>query len=132
MTTVLDKVENGITTLILDASAACHMPDVLEMPYTPPLRGGLKISDMEDEYGIDKDIEIDFDMDVKRRYMETGEEWKIQIQTVILYMSCRRYHRRLSIRQGKSMSGTDSYLKIWLYIQWLRTTHLTESRCRIL
>lgn len=36
--TVLDKVENGgITTLILDASAACHMPDVLEMPYRPPL-----------------------------------------------------------------------------------------------
>ena len=26
--------------LILDASAACHMPDVLEMPYRPPLRGG--------------------------------------------------------------------------------------------
>lgn len=37
--TVLDKVENGgITTLILDASAACHMPDVLEMPYRPPLK----------------------------------------------------------------------------------------------
>ncbi len=36
---VLDVVENsGITTLILDASAACHMPDVLEMPYRPPLR----------------------------------------------------------------------------------------------
>ena len=40
VTTVLDKVENGITTLILDASAACHMPDVLEMPYRPPLKGG--------------------------------------------------------------------------------------------
>jgi carboxynorspermidine decarboxylase len=26
--------------LILDASAACHMPDVLEMPYRPPLEGG--------------------------------------------------------------------------------------------
>ena len=25
--------------LILDASAACHMPDVLEMPYRPPLFG---------------------------------------------------------------------------------------------
>lgn len=38
-TTVLDIVENaGITTLILDASAACHMPDVLEMPYRPPLK----------------------------------------------------------------------------------------------
>ena len=47
VTTVLDKVENEITTLILDASAACHMPDVLEMPYTPPLRDGLKISDID-------------------------------------------------------------------------------------
>ena len=37
--TVLDVAENGITTLILDASAACHMPDVLEMPYRPPLYG---------------------------------------------------------------------------------------------
>ncbi len=36
-TQVLDVVENGIQTLILDASAACHMPDVLEMPYRPPL-----------------------------------------------------------------------------------------------
>ena len=36
---VLDIVENsGIKTLILDASAACHMPDVLEMPYRPPLK----------------------------------------------------------------------------------------------
>ena len=35
---VMDIVENGIRTLILDASAACHMPDVLEMPYRPPLK----------------------------------------------------------------------------------------------
>lgn len=35
-TEVLDIVENGIETLILDASATCHMPDVLEMPYRPP------------------------------------------------------------------------------------------------
>ncbi len=35
---VLDVVENGKTRVaILDASAACHMPDVLEMPYRPPL-----------------------------------------------------------------------------------------------
>ena len=38
-TTVLDVVENGMPILILDASAACHMPDVLEMPYRPPLSG---------------------------------------------------------------------------------------------
>lgn len=38
VTEVMDIVENGIKTLILDASAACHMPDVLEMPYRPPLK----------------------------------------------------------------------------------------------
>ena len=40
VTEVLDVVHNGLDILILDASAACHMPDVLEMPYRPPLRGG--------------------------------------------------------------------------------------------
>lgn len=38
VTEVLDIVDNGIKTLILDGSAACHMPDVLEMPYRPPLK----------------------------------------------------------------------------------------------
>ena len=37
--TVLDVVHNGMDIAILDTSAACHMPDVLEMPYTPPLPG---------------------------------------------------------------------------------------------
>ncbi|MGN0551591.1 MAG: carboxynorspermidine decarboxylase [Acutalibacteraceae bacterium] len=37
VTEVMDIVENGMAVLILDASAACHMPDVLEMPYRPPL-----------------------------------------------------------------------------------------------
>ena len=37
---VLDAGQNGDTAFaILDASAACHMPDVLEMPYRPPLWG---------------------------------------------------------------------------------------------
>ena len=38
-TSVLEITENGVQTAILDASAACHMPDVLEMPYRPPLSG---------------------------------------------------------------------------------------------
>ncbi|MCD7959936.1 MAG: carboxynorspermidine decarboxylase [Ruminococcus sp.] len=33
--TVLDIVHNGMYIAILDASASCHMPDVLEMPYRP-------------------------------------------------------------------------------------------------
>lgn len=39
-TTVLDVVENTLPILILDTSAECHMPDVLEMPYRPPLKNG--------------------------------------------------------------------------------------------
>ena len=38
VTEVLDIVENNGKILILDTSAACHMPDVLEMPYRPPLK----------------------------------------------------------------------------------------------
>lgn len=35
---VLDVIKNGDTDIaILDVSAACHMPDVIEMPYRPPL-----------------------------------------------------------------------------------------------
>ena len=36
------KGADGITNVILDVSAACHMPDVLEMPYTPPILGAQK------------------------------------------------------------------------------------------
>ena len=40
LTRVLDVLKNGKTEIaIIDASAACHMPDVLEMPYRPPLLG---------------------------------------------------------------------------------------------
>ena len=37
VTTVLDTLENDINIAIVDTSACCHMPDVLEMPYRPPL-----------------------------------------------------------------------------------------------
>lgn len=39
ISTVMDIVDNGIKIAILDASAACHMPDVLEMPYRPRIIG---------------------------------------------------------------------------------------------
>ena len=38
VSTVLEVVRNGMEIAILDTSAACHMPDVLEMPYRPPVR----------------------------------------------------------------------------------------------
>lgn len=75
ITSVLDIVKNAeTTTLILDTSAACHMPDVLEMPYRPPLRdSGMEgekpytyrlscntclAGDVIGDYSFDKEIEI--------------------------------------------------------------------------
>jgi carboxynorspermidine decarboxylase len=37
---VLDIVNNGMDIAILDVSATCHMPDILEMPYRPGITGG--------------------------------------------------------------------------------------------
>ena len=39
VTEVLEVLHNDMDIAILDTSAACHMPDVLEMPYRPPLLG---------------------------------------------------------------------------------------------
>lgn len=37
---VLDVVKNGMDIAILDVSATCHMPDILEMPYRPGIKDG--------------------------------------------------------------------------------------------
>ena len=43
ITSVVDIVENqGVSTAIIDASFACHMPDCLEMPYKPAITGALE------------------------------------------------------------------------------------------
>lgn len=39
VTEVLDVVHNELDIAIVDTSAACHMPDVLEMPYRPVIIG---------------------------------------------------------------------------------------------
>jgi len=43
---VIDIVEDkGITTAILNVSFTCHMPDCLEMPYHPAIRGAETLTD---------------------------------------------------------------------------------------
>lgn len=37
VSSVLDIIDNGMSIAIMDTSAACHMPDVLEMPYRPDI-----------------------------------------------------------------------------------------------
>ncbi len=50
--TVLDIVDNRIRTAILDASAATHMPDVLEMPYRPEVEGAGKPGEKAHTYRL--------------------------------------------------------------------------------
>lgn len=50
---VVDIVENhGIRTAILDVSFTCHMPDCLEMPYHPAVRGAETIEYPETMFGL--------------------------------------------------------------------------------
>ena len=72
---VLDIVKNGnMSIAVLDVSAACHMPDVIEMPYRPPLymaaEDGVKkytyrlagptclAGDVIGDYSFDKELKI--------------------------------------------------------------------------
>ena len=53
VTSVLDVVETDrMPVLVLDTSAACHMPDVLEMPYRPPLRDSEQPGEMNYTYRL--------------------------------------------------------------------------------
>lgn len=52
VTRIEDIVENhGISTLMMDASFTCHMPDCLEMPYQPAIRGASKERTEDHKYG---------------------------------------------------------------------------------
>ena len=52
---VLDIVTNGSEKIaIIDASAACHMPDVIEMPYLPPVLGAKAIKRMSNRQNVYK------------------------------------------------------------------------------
>jgi len=49
--TVLDRQWNGMPVAIVDISATCHMPDVIEAPYRPAMLGELPPLDSETDEG---------------------------------------------------------------------------------
>jgi carboxynorspermidine decarboxylase len=49
---VLDVVHNELDIAILDVSATCHMPDILEMPYRPDIEGGFNPGDKAHTYRL--------------------------------------------------------------------------------
>ncbi len=53
VTTVMDVVQTErMPVLILDTSACCHMPDVIEMPYRPPLKDSEEPGEMNFTYRL--------------------------------------------------------------------------------
>ena len=54
---VVDIVEDkGIRTAILDVSFTCHMPDCLEMPYMPEVRGAVMSPKLGDDRGLNEEM----------------------------------------------------------------------------
>lgn len=62
VTQVLDLTENDMPIAILDTSAACHMPDVLEMPYRPPLFGSGESGEKQYSYRLGSQTCLSGDM----------------------------------------------------------------------
>ncbi|WP_404813048.1 carboxynorspermidine decarboxylase [Citrifermentans bemidjiense] len=49
---VLDVVHNEVDIAVLDVSATCHMPDILEMPYRPEILGGYDAGEKAHDYRL--------------------------------------------------------------------------------
>ncbi|NMC55655.1 MAG: carboxynorspermidine decarboxylase [Eubacteriaceae bacterium] len=52
VSSVIDIVQNQMEIAILDTSAACHMPDVLEMPYRPNIIGAGAMNELKYSYRL--------------------------------------------------------------------------------
>ena len=100
-TEVLDIVENGMEILVLDASATCHMPDVLEMPYRPPLRNGLEAQEKAHTYRLSSNTCLTGDV-----IGDYSFENPVQI-------------------------GDRLYLKIWLFTHLLKIIPLMVLDCPV-
>ena len=102
VTTVLDTLRNGETNLaILDMSAACHTPDVIEMPYRPPLLNAGEAGE-------------------KKFTVRLGGPTCLAGDIIGDYS----FEKRLQKAIGLSLA-------IWRSILPARTTPSTECRCRI-
>lgn len=52
VTSVMETFNNVIDVAIVDTSAACHMPDVIEMPYRPPLYNSVESGEKKYTYRL--------------------------------------------------------------------------------
>ena len=85
ITTVMDIVHSGKdTTAILDISFTCHMPDTLEMPYKPKVKGEVAHSDFKYRMGGTSCLAGDFlENFFFDKPLEVGDE--LEFQDMIQY-----------------------------------------------
>ncbi len=91
LTEVLDTLKNGDTSIaILDMSAACHTPDVIEMPYRPPLYNAGEADEKQFTYRLGGptclagDIVGDYSFD---RALCEGD--RLLFQDMAIYSTCK-------------------------------------------
>lgn len=90
VTTVLDTFTNGMSIAVTDVSAACHMPDVLEMPYRPNITGAGKPNEKPFTYRLGGntclagDIIGDFSFDNK---LSEGD--RLVFEDMAIYSMCK-------------------------------------------
>lgn len=90
VTQVLDIVENDGAIGILDMSPACHTPDVIEMPYRPPLMNGYEAGEKAFTYRfggptcLAGDVLGDYSFDVS---LSVGD--KLVLGDMAIYSTCK-------------------------------------------
>ena len=108
VTEVLDIIENGIETLVLDASATCHMPDVLEMPYRPPLRHGFEAGEKAYTYRLSSntcltgDIIGDYSFE---KPVEIGD--KLYFEDMAIYSFVKKQYLQWHWSAKSGLDGQD-------------------------
>lgn len=86
LTTVLDIVHNKMDIAIVDSSATAHMPDVLEMPYTPDCENAFKANESNHTYRIGGNTCLSGDI-----IGEYSFEKKLKIGDTLLFKDMAQY-----------------------------------------
>ncbi len=90
VTTVLDTFENGTGIAITDASAACHMPDVLEMPYRPNIIGSGKPNEKRFSYRLGGNTCLSGDVIGDYSFDEPLKEGdRLVLEDMAIYSMCK-------------------------------------------
>ena len=111
VTSVLETMENGMQIAILDTSAARHMPDVLEMPYRPPLIGAGEAGEKPYTFRLggptclSGDCIGDYSFDAPLKRGRTAGVWRYGAlydgQKIIPLMECRFRRSYTGMKMGQ-------------------------------